>query len=220
MKNNAFTFVEIMFVLLISGFVSVALCNFMIDSSRALFTSTEKSEIANNIRQFVGEMETVAKASNVAYIYKSFNFADRDTAADRLNDDTSGDCAIFITTEPYYDSTKNAYDYKKAENITKIVVYFRRPDPADPEGKGPVLKLTVPISTPMPTDTYTPESLMAGVAYTGNYPQVLQLSKGLSNGRLFYNYKDKAVMIKAEIIHGNSAKRITNTYNFTVSPKG
>jgi hypothetical protein len=50
---------------------------------------------------------------------------------------------------------------------------------------------------------------------------VIELSKGLSNGKLFYNYYDRSIMVRGEIIHrGTATRRATNTYNFTVTPRG
>lgn len=50
---------------------------------------------------------------------------------------------------------------------------------------------------------------------------VLELSRGLAEGVLFYNYQGQSVIVRGEIIHpGNRQKRATNTYNFTVTPRG
>jgi len=49
---------------------------------------------------------------------------------------------------------------------------------------------------------------------------VVQLSEGLADGRLFYNFKNRTVMINGKIIHGNQAKWVTDTYNFSISPRG
>jgi len=38
---------------------------------------------------------------------------------------------------------------------------------------------------------------------------------------LFYNFLDRSIMVRGEIIHrGAVGKRVTNTYNYTVSPRG
>lgn len=36
----------------------------------------------------------------------------------------------------------------------------------------------------------------------------------------FLNYKNRSVIVRTKILHGNQAKRVTNTYNFTVTPRG
>ena len=51
--------------------------------------------------------------------------------------------------------------------------------------------------------------------------EVIELSAGIASGKLFYNFYDRSVMVKGEIIHeGNAFRRASNTYNFTVSPRG
>jgi len=212
-SKNAFTIVEILFVVVIAGFVSLGMYQFAVDTSRSLFTSTEKNEIADDIRQFTGEMTSIARAANYFYIYKSFKPEDRNDISDRQNSAQSGDLAIFIFLEP------NANPLL-ADYITRIVGYFRRPDPDDAEDRGPVLKFDMSFPVPMISSAYTPESLMSSLSYDADYTNIVELSKGLADGKLFYNYHEKSVMIKAQIIHGNAAKRVTDTYNFTVSPRG
>ena len=212
--KRAFTFVEIMFVLVIAGFVSLGRYQFVVDSSKSLFTSTQKNEITDDIRQFTGEMTSIARSSNAVFVYKSFVLADRDAVADRLRDGQSGDFVLFVFVN--VDSTSAA----NPDRITRLVGYFRRPDLTDPEGKGPVLKFDIKYPSGMSVNTYTPESLINSLSYNGTYPSVVQLSKGLANGKLFYNYFNRSVMVKAQIVHGNKAKRITDTYNFTITPRG
>lgn len=212
-SKKAFTLVEILFVVVIMGFISLGLYQFAVDTSRSLFTSTEKNEIADDIRQFTGEMTSIARAANYFYVYKSFETTDRNDIADRQNSGQSGDLALFVFLEP----NANAL---LADNITRLVGYFRRPDTSDPEGKGPVLKFDIEFSSPMLSSAYTPEQLMASLDYNDDYPSIVELSKGLADGKLFYNFHEKSVMIKAQIIHGNAAKRVTDTYNFTISPRG
>jgi len=49
---------------------------------------------------------------------------------------------------------------------------------------------------------------------------VIELSRGLADERLFYNFWGRSVMVNGQIHHGNDAKRVTETYNFTISPRG
>ena len=49
---------------------------------------------------------------------------------------------------------------------------------------------------------------------------MLELAKGLANERLFYNYRDHSIVVNGQILHGNAARSVTNTYNFTISPRG
>jgi len=211
MMKRAFTFVEIMFVVLIMGFVSVGMYQFIVDSSKVLFVSTEKNDIVSNIRQFSGEMHSVAKSANVAYVYSTFNLADRNAANDRLNDGLSGNCVIFISLQ----ADANPLN---PDLITKIVGYFLTPDAT---GAGALKKFTLTYPGGVNSVTNTPESLMAGISPTSSTNKdVIQMVQGLSSGKLFYNYRDRSVMVKARFIQGNNSKRVTSAYNFTISPRG
>jgi hypothetical protein len=165
-----------------------------------------------------------ARAANHFYIYRSFNPDDRDGEDDRLRDGVAGDFLLLMYYEPWP-------DINSPERFTRLVGYFRAADPGDPSSEGPVHRFEVnyypPDMDPPPTglrgpypEAKDPEQLIKHLLPSGTYPTVVQLSRGLANGQLFYNYLDGSIMIKAEIIHGNEAKRITDTYNYTVSPRG
>ena len=51
---------------------------------------------------------------------------------------------------------------------------------------------------------------------------MIELSEGLSDGRLFHNFYGRSVMVNGEIIQdtGKGARVASNTYNFTISPRG
>ncbi|MDF3059513.1 MAG: hypothetical protein K0R17_3728, partial [Rariglobus sp.] len=55
--------------------------------------------------------------------------------------------------------------------------------------------------------------------------EVIELSKNIGTEQLFYNFYGRSVMVKCDIIHRtntgkNRYERATNTYNFTISPRG
>jgi prepilin-type N-terminal cleavage/methylation domain-containing protein len=74
------------------------------------------------------------------------------------------------------------------------------------------------------TGTTTIEALLppatAAWANAAEFPLMLNNVNGLSNRYNFYNYQNKSVITRAKIVHGNRAKRVTNTYNFTITPRG
>ena len=94
----------------------------------------------------------------------------------------------------------------------------------DVSNVGPVLKFDINYNTPVDigdTGTNTLEDLFpSSSGLSGNFDQVVELSKGLANGKLFYNFEKKSIMVNGQIFHGDSGNRITDTYNFTVSPRG
>jgi hypothetical protein len=50
--------------------------------------------------------------------------------------------------------------------------------------------------------------------------EVVELAKGLADNQLFSNFRERTIIVNGEIVHGSAAKRVTDTYNFTVSPRG
>lgn len=231
MKNGkskrGFTLVEMVVVLAIMGLAMTGIAKLLVDLAESSFITAEKLEINADIRQFTLEMADNARAANAVLIYKSFKPVDRNEEVDQLRMGNSGDFMLLVFKQPYP-------TFRDDDHITRLVGYFREADPNNPNSEGPVrrfdlnyhnpsLGTTPPGSAgPYPNARLNPvENLISHLSFSGsNYATVVQLSRGLANGQLFFNYLDDAVMIKAEIIHGNVAKRITDTYNYTVSPKG
>lgn len=209
-----FTLAEVMVATIILGFLSLGMYQFTMETSRSLFTGTEKLEINRDVRQVTAQLMQTARDSNDFLIYESFEYGDRDDELDRQGDGQTGDFLLL----PYMERWPTDSD---PQHYTRLVGYFRRPDPSDPENRGPVYRFEIdyPEGSYKNAEVYTPESLISNLNYNGDYTQVLELSRGLANGRLFYNFYGSSVMVKAEILHGNEAKRITDTYNFTISPR-
>jgi hypothetical protein len=197
----------------------------LLDTARTSFITAEKLDINADVRQFTLEMAQNARAANHFLIYRSFNSGDRNEFDDRLRDGESGDLLVLVFLEPYP-------NVNSPEHYTRIVGYFRDGDPANPDSEGPVKRFEKRFHDPSgavppgSSGAYvsavdkTVEQVIADLSVNGTYPTVVQLSRGLSNGQLFYNYLDRSILIKAQIIHGNVAKRITDTYNYSVSPRG
>lgn len=211
-SRKAFTIPEIMLSMTIMCFVFAGLYSFLTDTTLLHFVSSEKLEINRDIRMFTQHMSEYARASNHFFIYKSFNTSDRNEPSDRVRDGNTGDFLLLVYQRPHP-------TLKDPEHIVRLVGYFRK---ADSNGEGPVYRFEInyPPSQYKSTADYTPEALIAGLSPNGNYEEVIELSRGMANGQLFYNFFDRSIMVKAEIIHGHSAKRVTDTYNFTVSPRG
>ncbi len=141
----------------------------------------------------------------------------------RKRDGESGDFLLLISygddLAPYDSGSGTKYpddiDYTKP--ITKLVGYFRSVEDATAQ-TGPVRKFVI---YPTGNNQYKPvEELIPDPSQANGFPVVIELSKGLANQRLFYNYRDTSIMVNGQIIHGTSAKRVTDTYNFTISPRG
>ncbi|MDP0496688.1 MAG: prepilin-type N-terminal cleavage/methylation domain-containing protein [Verrucomicrobiota bacterium JB024] len=141
----------------------------------------------------------------------------------RKRDGESGDFLLLITygddLSPYDTAAGTKYpddvDYTKP--ITKLVGYFRVVED-ETNQTGPVRKFIV---YPRGSDQYKPlEDLIPSSTNADDYPVVIELSKGLANQRLFYNFRDTSIMVNGQIMHGTKVKRLTDTYNFTISPRG
>ncbi len=215
--KRGFSLVEMITVMAIVGFLSIGLYQFTANTSMALFKNTEKLKINKDVRWFTSELASVARAANAFYIYRSFKGTDRDSSEDRQRDGATGDMMVLIFQSPF--PTVDDPDY-----VTRLVCFYREPDPEDPDGRGPVFEVDLAY-TPgtVLASANPPETLIENASNnTAKWKkrEVLQLSRGLADGKLFYNFRDRAVVVKGEIIHGNDAKRVTDTYNFTISPRG
>lgn len=226
-KVGGFTLVEVLIALAVGSLVMAGTVQLLLHVTKASFITTEKLDINADVRKFTIEMANHARASNHFLIYRSLSEDDRDDPDDRLRDGGSGDFLLLIYLEPWP-------KMNSPEHITKLVGYYRNADPGSSNSEGPVMRfekrfhdpgLTTPpawSSGEYPSaNLVNVETLLEDVSGGGSgHEQVVELSRGLADGKLFYNYLDRSIMIKAEIIHGNVAKRITDTYNYTVSPRG
>jgi len=191
------------------AFTFQALNVFAYDSGRLL--------VNHDIRKFTGDMITDAVYANYFQIYPSFT----NRAAPQA-DGLTGDFLLLVSTT--VDSGGNT-------TVETLVGYYRD---ATTTTAGPVRKFS---ATPSPqpvigaaTNTalnppvYTMSDLLDAYAPTSASASngiIIQLAQGLSNGNMFYNFKDHSVMIRGQINEqGQMLRRAVNTYNFTVSPRG
>ena len=233
-NKKGFTLTEILIALTVFSMMMAGFFVFFKDVYVIAFVSDEKLNINRDVRHFTLSLSDDVRASNQFYIYRSFQAKDRDglsldasgdlTAGngDQMKSDESGDFLYLVYTD--FNQTASP----PVTRITKIVGYFRRPK-ANADGtfptetaqpQGPVYRFEKEYATPVNLSGNTVESLLSEFSYEGNYKRVVELSEGLANARLFYNYFNRSVMVKAQLIHGNDAKQVTDTYNYTVSPRG
>ena len=173
----------------------------------------------------VAEFQALAKALNSPMRAGTINCLKPTDAT--LNDGASGDflLLVFADTDPTTGKT----------TINRLIGYYR--DPADPSvamSTGPVRKFDQVISPavdPAVTPIYSILNTNVPTSTAHSNPIMLQLAQALAGGAkpdgtvtsgLFYNYYDRSVMVKGQIIEdtGMQYRRAINTYNFTVSPRG
>jgi type II secretory pathway pseudopilin PulG len=210
-RHSAFSLVEIMAVLTIFGFVAIGLTAFMISSMQGMFWAANKSQITSDVRNFSLRLSKETLGARTAFIYSSFAAEDRSSIGKRRDSGQTGDCLVLIYYDPYPTVDDDLH-------YTKLVVFFRAPDE---DGISPVYRAEKTFETPLEISdnfetvlaTYFPDD-------SGDYPIVLELSRGLANGKLFRNFGNNTYVINGEILHGNQVKEVTNTYNLTISPRG
>ena len=72
----------------------------------------------------------------------------------------------------------------------------------------------------------TLESLLPPASEAGStdaaYADILinDLTGRASSGQNFINFGNKTAVVQTRVLHGNRAKRVTNTYNFAIPPRG
>ncbi|MGF1449313.1 MAG: prepilin-type N-terminal cleavage/methylation domain-containing protein [Opitutales bacterium] len=216
--RRGFTLVEVMialFITLVTVFMALGFFSEMTESS---FVSSQKNEINADIRKITQEMTVFAREANLALLYASFDAVDCNAADDRLGESNSGDFMLLV----FQGSAELDADgrIEQRRPIERLIGYYRSPaDPLDPSSEGPVRKFDVAIPS---TDRFgeVEDLIQAHAGTSGSHHEVIELSEGLADGRLFYNFWNKSVMINGKIVHGNAAKRVTNTYNFTISTRG
>lgn len=197
--------------------VLAGLAAFLVEASRGMFWSVNKTKVSTDVRLFTMRITQETLGANVGYVYPNYSMESRNEASDRRQSGESGDCLVLVHTDPYPD----IHDPK---HYNKIVVYYRQ---ADASGVGPVFRIEKTFDPPVPIDASTGVNHFEGFLNThflthswADSDIVLELSRGLANGRLFRNMGNNSFVINGEILHGNEVKEVTNTYNLTISPRG
>ncbi len=217
--------IEILVATTLLGIVSAGMLRVTIQAANTYSYDTGKILVNKDIRKFTTEMTENATYANFFMIFPAYtsisrvddtliNVNDSDQgfttaiADNTVQDGQSGDCLVLVY--------KDAADDRK---IAKIIAYFRSPtNPSDVNSTGPVRRLTRIID---PSSTLPVRQLIPEITNPSQYPEVIELSRGMANGKLFYNFYSRSIIVKGEILHrGSLVKQATNTYNFTVSPRG
>lgn len=216
-RKRGFSLPEITVAFGVFSMVSGGLLSFHVQMIKGGLFSEQKNKINRDIRSITTELNDVAKEANYFALYTSFDTSDRNTEDDRLYSNRSGDFIVFVFTSP------NASTFG-TQPVERIVGYFREPqDLDDVSNVGPVLKFDTSFNTPVDigdSGSNELEDLFPSSSDSGDFEQVVELSKGLANGKLFYNFEKKSIMVNGQIYHGLSGNRVTDTYNFTISPRG
>ena len=217
--SSGFTLVEVIVSLTLFGLVMAGALPFLLQSLNTYTYNTGKLFVNRDIRTFTSELTDNATYANYFLIYPAFTTRSVTTLVNgvsvttdaSVNDGLSGDLLVLVFKDDT-DDTK----------VNRLVGYYRDPaDPASTTSQGPVRTFDITIS---PSSSAAVWTLLPNVSTMHTNTVVLQLSVGLANHLLFYNYYDRSIMVKGQIYEAVNLTRgissATNTYNFTVSPRG
>ncbi len=225
-RPRGFTLVEIMVAMTIMVMIFAGLLRVFLQVLGTYTFDTAKIQINHDIRTFTASMSENATYANYFKIFPSYTNLTRTATTlvnpndpdqgfttaltdTSVNDGQSGDCLVLV----YKDLTDDT-------KISRIIVYFRSPDPVT--NIGPVRVCDYPIT---PSSNLPLYQLIPNITDPTIYPIVVQLSQDVATGRLFYDYHERSIIVKGNIIQRggllNSVHATaTDTYNFTVSPRG
>ncbi len=229
-RSDAFTLVEIMFVLALFLLITIGLTAFTRDAVYGMNWAVSKSRITTDVRIFTTRIANEAFDANGIYIYPSFAVVDRNTLGDRRSGSETGDCMVLVEHAPYADVKDDAGVASGTDAdryYTGIIVYYRRPDA---DGEGPVYRVAQqfnPAIKIVPGGNNNHFEDFLATHFPSGSPSgeetVLELARGLADKSLFRtsDVLDGFIVINGEILHGvKDVAEITNTYNLTIAPKG
>ena len=216
-ERRGLTLLEIMITVAVLGLALMMALGFFTESVKATFVSEQKNLINQDIRKLTSELSRTGRQANYVVLYNSFRTQDRNNSSDRKLNGNSGDFLVFI----FQDVPDIGNPIYAPRAIRRIVGYYRSPDDlSDPESMGPVRKFDINIPAPSnPSNPPQLESLLPAESAMNSHDVVLALSQGLADNRLFYNLGNGTIMVNGKIVHGVEAKRVTDTYNFTLSTR-
>jgi prepilin-type N-terminal cleavage/methylation domain-containing protein len=219
-SRRGLTLVELLIATTIAGVVTVGIFSVFLQALKIYDYDSKKLTVNRYIRDFTAELTENATFANYALIFP--DFSTRANVSPVLNPDTgnietaginvpvedgqSGDMLVLVFVDPAND-----------KKIKRIVGYYRA---APTRGAaGPVRRFEREFE---PSSDSTAVALLPANSTIEDWPQVIELSEGLSDGRLFHNFYGRSVMVNGEIIQdsGGRTRVASNTYNFTISPRG
>lgn len=210
---------------------------------KSMFVTEQKCLINNDMRTLTSQLTLDARDANFFVMYSNYTASSRATPSQELLHGNSGDFLVLVT----YGDPPNPTKFN-IRPINEIIGYYRAPYQADQlsidpitnaqANMMPVRRFDITVGHGLNGNMYllaagssdlpaggtatTLEALLPSDARStiDGHKVVVQLAQGLDNGLLFHNFWGKSVMINGKIMHGNNAVSATDTYNFTVSPRG
>jgi type II secretory pathway pseudopilin PulG len=198
---------------------------------------------ANNSFPYTGTTVGSNNDTNSTAVSYDLNASNTFTALDRVGIGGSGDYLVFISfTDPFYGFVPaNPTIPFPTMTVTRLVLYWIAPNRIYPgenamytfdsnttNGVLPWSGVNLSAGTTAINATTTLESLLpANTLAEATDPGAkiaLNDVRGLgANGLCFLNYSNIAntsMLMQVRILHGNASKRVTDTYDFTITPRG
>ena len=219
--KRGFTLAEIMVALFILIAVSGMVLTFLLHLLQSAYITESRNLINKDMRTMTQSINDDARAVNRFFVYRSSNPEDRKSPIHRLSSGESGDMLVLVqfNRRPLAEIAGNS-------PAMRVVIYHRVVTDEE-RNSGPVMRIVREF--PDGNDDAL-ETILDGILAQNQGQQVVEISRGLADGRLFHNFRERSVMINAQLIHGRGreygeagstpVRRITETYNFTVSPRG
>lgn len=208
--------------------------------------TNEMVENAREANYFVLYRSFASRSRNGVTVQRDSNGNGTVNAADRRAAGQGGEFLVFVYYEdPFFDS--RFYDGDATNNaivssrVTRLVAYWVAPNRED-ASEWALYRMDTDSFRSDPTATTwttswnrtfpvtlnsvtTLESLLPPASSDeaqASYAEIVVNDvEGLApGGDYFVNFQNRSILVRAKILHGNQAKRVTNTYNFTVTPRG
>ena len=241
-SRPGFTLVELMIATTLLVVAIGMGTGLFIELMRSFWVSKQKNVINGEVRKMNSMMINEARQANEIIAYETFAFDHRNQQSDRLGPTESGDLLIlvFLNSPEDYALESLTSPGTARRRIEKVVGYYRLAPEYDDyfagAFEGPLVRFERWVPATNQTDDL--ETIInnfcqdiesnpsSGVEHTavigggGDTTTSMDYLEGLAKGRLFYVYSNGSIMVNGKITHGSQAKMVTNTYNFTISPRG
>jgi prepilin-type N-terminal cleavage/methylation domain-containing protein len=222
-KNyRGFTLVESLMAVTVMGLASVGIIAFLRQGMLMYYADRARVMINRDIRSFTTQIDSDAVTANYFCLYQDF------TTRTLKSDGEVGDFLVLVYTDPNAATTGISM-------ITELIGYYREVTNTT-LNSGPVHRFDIKLAPANYVNATTGMTTILTNLVTGgvsSYPIVTQLAQGLATNTdgttavtpaLFYNFKNRCVMIDTQIAESltetGTTSQTGNTYNFTVSPRG
>jgi hypothetical protein len=215
--------VEVMVAAAIASLLGVALMSMTLSVGRIHFDSAAKLSINKDVRSFTNELSRSTRGARDFRIYASANeLTERDSGL-------AGDMLVLLWAQP--ESIEDATMGTTQEYYYEKIIIFARIVEDEDANVGPVIRYERDFALPSGTvpGTAASDNTIADltVSVIGNKDgltkerRVIELTRGLADERLFFHSRlGGSITVNGELYHGNDARRVTNTFNFTIAPRG